>query len=292
MAIRNQPYMKLYVQDAMSDEKLLECSASATGVYFRLLLLMHKSENYGEICLSKLDKKSENFLKNFVKKLEKSLPFRAKEIEKSLKELIERDVIQTNGVDVISQKRMKKDAGLSDIRSDAVDSRRDRNKNICKDFVDTKVVTKGVQNCDSEYEYDTEYENNKNKKIVSPSKTPEIDLSFADPEIEPTFREFVEYRKEIKKPIRSQKSLEASYRELMRLADLDLNAAKEIINRSIANGWQGLFALEKAGGRPANNSPPKSIFEKNVETLRRSMQRREEAEKLRQQQGQNGGSQC
>ena len=43
MALRDQPYLPLYVQDFLTDEKLAECSAMATGVYIRLMCIMHKS---------------------------------------------------------------------------------------------------------------------------------------------------------------------------------------------------------------------------------------------------------
>ena len=47
MALRDQPYIPLYVQDFMTDEKLNECSAATTEVYIRLMCVMHKSEKIG-----------------------------------------------------------------------------------------------------------------------------------------------------------------------------------------------------------------------------------------------------
>ena len=44
MALRDQPYIPLYVQDFMTDEKLSECSAESTGVYIRVMCIMHKSQ--------------------------------------------------------------------------------------------------------------------------------------------------------------------------------------------------------------------------------------------------------
>lgn len=52
MALRDQPYLPLYVNDFLSDEKLNNCSAESTGVYIRLMCLMHKSNEYGVISLS------------------------------------------------------------------------------------------------------------------------------------------------------------------------------------------------------------------------------------------------
>ncbi len=48
MALRNQPYLPLFVQDYLTDEKLNECSAQSQGVYIKIMCLMHKSETYGK----------------------------------------------------------------------------------------------------------------------------------------------------------------------------------------------------------------------------------------------------
>ena len=44
MALREQPYLPLYVQDFLTDEKLNECSAESTGVYIRLMCIMDKAQ--------------------------------------------------------------------------------------------------------------------------------------------------------------------------------------------------------------------------------------------------------
>ncbi len=59
MALRNQPYFPLYVQDFLTDEKLAECSAESTGVYIRLMCILHKSEEYG--CILLKTKRQANF---------------------------------------------------------------------------------------------------------------------------------------------------------------------------------------------------------------------------------------
>jgi hypothetical protein len=120
MALRDQPYLPLYVQDFMTDEKLAECSASATGVYIRLMCVMHKSEHYGKIILKQKDKichsKNDGNIQNFAYKISKFLPYNLQEIEKSLSELIEENVLQIDG-DVLFQKRMVNDNELSTKRS-------------------------------------------------------------------------------------------------------------------------------------------------------------------------------
>jgi len=116
MPLRNQPYLPLYVQDFMTDEKLAECSAESTGVYIRLMCLLHKQENYGKILLKQKYKQTDQQIKNFAAMLAKHMPYDLLVIEKSLIELLEEDVIQLEG-DTLSQKRMVKDSNLSDKRA-------------------------------------------------------------------------------------------------------------------------------------------------------------------------------
>jgi uncharacterized protein YdaU (DUF1376 family) len=118
MALRDQPYLPLYVQDFLTDEKLMECSASATGIYIRLLCIMHKSEEYGVILLKQKDKQTDNQIKNFANKLAKYLPYSTEEIISGISELLSEGVLQ-NGGDKLSQKRMIRDNEISIIRSEA-----------------------------------------------------------------------------------------------------------------------------------------------------------------------------
>ena len=75
MALRNQPYLPLYVQDFLTDEKLRECSAQTVGVYIMIMCLMHKSQEYGKISLSKFDKRTDNITNDFANKLMKHIPY-------------------------------------------------------------------------------------------------------------------------------------------------------------------------------------------------------------------------
>ena len=118
MALRNQPYFPLYADDFLSDEKLSECSAESTGVYIRIMCVMHKSNEYGKILLKQKDKQSDDQIKNFALKLVKHLPYAHEIIERSLVELISEDVLQIHG-DYILQKRMVKDGEISDLRAKA-----------------------------------------------------------------------------------------------------------------------------------------------------------------------------
>jgi hypothetical protein len=118
MALRDQPYFPFYVDDYLTDEKLVECSAESQGVYIRILCIMHKSEEYGVILLRQKDKQSDQQVLNFAEKLAKHMPFKIDIIKKSLIELIEEDVLQQIG-DKLLQKRMIRDNSISLSRSEA-----------------------------------------------------------------------------------------------------------------------------------------------------------------------------
>jgi len=116
MALRNQPYLPLYVQDFMTDERLMECSASATGIYIRLMCVMHKSETYGTILLKQKDKQNDKQVLNFAYKVAKFLPYDLHVIVSGIEELLSENVIQIDG-DLLIQKRMAKDGLTSDKRA-------------------------------------------------------------------------------------------------------------------------------------------------------------------------------
>lgn len=136
MTLRDQPYLPLYVQDFMTDEKLAECSAEATGVYIRIMCLMHKSEEYGKITLRDKDicrgknsgKDSSNQngkhrgaprscdVSLFAEKLVKYLPFNYEIIVSALGELLDEKVLFIKG-NSLCQKRMIRDNEISEKRS-------------------------------------------------------------------------------------------------------------------------------------------------------------------------------
>ncbi len=116
MSRRDQPYIPLYAQDFLTDEKLRECSAASVGVYIMLMCVMHKQEEYGTILLREKDRQNEDIIKDFSIKLAKHLPFGTEVIGTALRELLDEDVIQLGGNRIL-QKRMVRDADISEKRS-------------------------------------------------------------------------------------------------------------------------------------------------------------------------------
>lgn len=119
MPLRNQPYLPLYVQDYLTDEKLNSCSASSQGVYIKIMCILHKQEEYGTLTLFKQkDKQNTSKVLNFACKFAKLLPFDQETILKALEELIDEGVLIVDE-DKIYQKRMVKDGAISEARSKA-----------------------------------------------------------------------------------------------------------------------------------------------------------------------------
>lgn len=118
MALRDQPYFPLYVQDYLTDEKLNMCSASSQGVFIKILCIMHKSESYGKILFKQKFKQNESMIKNFALQISKQLPFDVQIIENALQDLIDEGVLNLSG-DELLQKRMVKDGEISAKRSEA-----------------------------------------------------------------------------------------------------------------------------------------------------------------------------
>lgn len=81
------------------------------------------------------------------------------------------------------------------------------------------------------------------KKDLDFSFIPE--LSENQKTVKNKFIEFIDFRKEIKKPIESQKSLVAIYEKLIKFSERSTKNAVKIIDNSISNQWQGLFELKE-----------------------------------------------
>src|SRR4051812_12152444 len=116
MALRNQPYLPLYVQDYLTDENLRECEPASVGVYSFMLCVLHKTESYGTIVLKQKDKQSDKQILNFANKFSKHLPYSSEVIAAAITDLLDNNVIEITG-DILLQKRMVSDNDLSVKRS-------------------------------------------------------------------------------------------------------------------------------------------------------------------------------
>lgn len=165
MALRNQPYLPLYIQDIMTDEKLNECSAATHGIFIKgIMCLMHKSDTYGKILLKQKYKQKESICLNFASQLVKHLPYTLDEICNALTELSREGVIYFED-DYMCQKRMIKDNDISEKRSASGKKGGNRIFAKAKQEANTKAnqqaTTKefDIANTTANTEYEDEYEN-------------------------------------------------------------------------------------------------------------------------------------
>ena len=104
MALTDQPYLPLYVDDWMNNSKLKLCSPGAHGLMISIMCLMHKSDLYGTILLKQKFKQTDKQELNFASQIAKLTTFDLLEIEPFFYELIEEKVLKIEG-DSISKKR-------------------------------------------------------------------------------------------------------------------------------------------------------------------------------------------
>ena len=151
MALRNSPYLPLYVQDFLTDEKLADCSANANGVYIRLMCILHKSEPYGKILLKQKYKQNESMCLNFASMLLRQMPYSMSEIHDGLEELLDNKIIEIEG-DYLLQKRMVKDGELSEKRAVAGQKGGKKSLGICLSKMSSKSKSKNISKSEANSE--------------------------------------------------------------------------------------------------------------------------------------------
>jgi hypothetical protein len=159
MALRDQPYLPLFIQDFLTDEKLAQCSAKANGVYIRIMCIMHKSDQYGKILLKQKHKQSTEQVKNFASQLVKHLPYDFHTVTESLVELLDEKVLIMVG-DILIQKRMVKDNEISELRSKAGKNGGKKTQKKSHDSANgfASTFAKAKNKASPEYEYENEIE--------------------------------------------------------------------------------------------------------------------------------------
>jgi len=138
MAAKKHFYMKFFTKDFKNDRKLNDCSAEANGVYIHLMCMLFDCKEKGKYlmqseCLSQFadilprqnTQQSNQQIYQYIaeisrcitERLAKHLPFTIKEIERSIIELLQQDVLYIEGL-FLCQKRMINDNKVSNSRSE------------------------------------------------------------------------------------------------------------------------------------------------------------------------------
>jgi uncharacterized protein YdaU (DUF1376 family) len=238
MALRNKPYLPLYVQDYMTDEKLAQCSALAHGVYIQLMCVMHKSEHYGKILLKQKDKQKEQQVENFATKVAKQMPFNIGVIIDGLTELLDEKVLVIDG-DFLIQKRMVKDNEISEKRSESGGK---GGKETAKKFpkAKSKAKPKAKTAANRDNDNDIVIVNEDENKLTK--------------EWQGAIDSFLEMRRTIKKPA-TPRAVELIIDELEKLAPKDTDTQIKILNQSTKKCWQDVYPLKNPNSAEPYQQP-------------------------------------
>jgi hypothetical protein len=132
------------------------------------------------------------------------------------------------------------DAENPDVENPHVENPLQLNTNI--ESID-RLSTNGINEDNSSSRINT---SKNNISSMGEKKTKkEIDLSFVGIEYLDAMERWIAFHKEIGKPY-TKTGVEGAYRRLLMLSNQDARVADQIVEQSIANGWQGLFELKQS----------------------------------------------
>lgn len=80
-----------------------------------------------------------------------------------------------------------------------------------------------------------------------------VSPSFVSPEYADIWRKFILYRKEIKKPYKSESSERIAYNKMVEMSGNNPDAARDMVERTILGQWQGLFPINNGTRQSSNN---------------------------------------
>ena len=86
----------------------------------------------------------------------------------------------------------------------------------------------------------TDKQTDKQKRLTK-SSPDYVSPPFVSPEYADTWRKFIEYRKEINKPYKSEASERIAYNKMVEMSGNNPETAKDMVERTILGQWQGLF---------------------------------------------------
>jgi len=126
-----------------------------------------------------------------------------------------------------------------------------------------RVVNKVHQNGEqsSPYKYS---KNNNNKKDKEADLCDLVEKPFKSSNFDSKWQEWLDYRKQRKLPKYVPSGLKKTFSHLAQLSGGNELVAIQIIEQSMANGWQGLFNLKNQPIKPAN-SQQKLTYQQEIE---------------------------
>jgi hypothetical protein len=249
MALRDQPYIPLYVQDYLSDEKLALCTYSTQGIYVRIMCVLHKSETYGGILFKQIPKQNFSSIQYFAFILSKQTGVDTSDMQDAIEELLFFDVLKIekqNKVDFLFQKRMIKDFNISQARSKSAKKGGGNPLLFKQNAKQTdKQSSKQTDKQNPEYEYEYEYEDvieikDEIKEKKSSSKKSTFDFKKSLIEIgvsEKIADDWLRVRKDKK-----ASNTETAFTAIKNQIEISGFSSDDCVRIAAENSWQGLKA--------------------------------------------------
>lgn len=94
-----------------------------------------------------------------------------------------------------------------------------------------------------------------------------IELPFKSEEFKTIWQEWLKYRKEKKVSKYTERGLGHTFKHLVNISQGDEKVSILILEQSMANGWQGIFALKN---KPVAKQVPKTMYQQSLENARAS----------------------
>lgn len=122
----------------------------------------------------------------------------------------------------------------------------DEYQELMQSKVQSKVQNRTKENTPKPLKENNNITSKENKEPpYNPPKGYEIfDFSFVEEEYKKPFCQWLDYKRERKEKYKTQKSIELAYSKMKKLSDNNPETAMMVIEESMANNWQGLFALK------------------------------------------------
>lgn len=261
MALTNQPYYPMYVDDWMNNSKLKMCSLQAHGLMISIMCILHKEPTYGKLLLKQRFKQSDNQIENFASQIARLSSFDSTEIKNPLTELIQEKVLKFEE-DFLICSRMVKDAEISVKRANAGKNGGASNK--YKNFAYTNNKANQEANIKPKEEAKSEAnpvnvnvienvivnEDEKGKGGMEEKPKIEDDIPvlifpFDTETFKTHWQLWIAFRlKTHKFKYADVKYEQIALNQLYEKSDQDEKTAIKMMNEAIAGGWKGLFKLK------------------------------------------------
>lgn len=247
------PYLKFFPSDWRTDIPLQMCSLGAQGLWINLLAIMHLAEVEGVLIVKGQVLGTEEIAALIGKPVQ--------EVEEFLKELEDRKVFDRGDRGEIISRRLKRDAELSQARSDAgkIGAEAKKNKEEGEDLLKqnlSKTVNMNMNmNMNMKGEGDKEEVQEKEKR----KRGPELrELDFPSDDWRELWFEWIDYKfKEKGDKYKTEKSEKIAFNKFHEDAEGNIGIAISAVKRAIQSNYRGIFINDgdrkkKTGPRTGN----------------------------------------